>query len=62
MDRQRIECGLWELRRRTENTLRTYRSQLGVVGRWLEGEGIDDVDDVHVAHLRGSWSTPRTGS
>jgi site-specific recombinase XerD len=42
----------WELRRRTENTLRTYRSQLGVVGRWLEGEGIDGVEDVTIAHLR----------
>ncbi len=30
----------WQLRNRSPNTLRTYRSQLRVVGRWLEEQGI----------------------
>ncbi len=42
----------WELRRRSVNTIRSYRSQLGVVGRWLEGQSVVEVEDVTVAHLR----------
>src|SRR5262244_1030872 len=42
----------WELRNRTEHASRSYRSELGVVARWLEGEGITEVEDVTVGHLR----------
>src|SRR5262245_1848239 len=42
----------WQLRNRSPNTLRTYRSQLKVVGRWLEEQGMSDVENVTVAHLR----------
>lgn len=43
----------WELRNHSPNTLRTYRSQLRVVGRWLEEQqGVADVEDVTITHLR----------
>ncbi len=42
----------WELRNHSPNTLRTYRSQLQVVGRWLEEQGVTDVEDVTISHLR----------
>jgi site-specific recombinase XerD len=42
----------WQLRNRSPNTLRTYRSQLQVIGRWLEEQGVSDVEEVTVAHLR----------
>jgi malate synthase len=37
----------WELRNRTEHALRSYRSELGVVARWLEGEGIVNVPTIN---------------
>ncbi len=42
----------WELRNHSPNTLRTYRSQLRVVARWLEEQGVTDVEDVTITHLR----------
>jgi integrase/recombinase XerD len=42
----------WELRNHSPNTLRTYRSQLRVVARWLDEQGVTDVDEVGIAHLR----------
>src|SRR5690348_6451317 len=42
----------WELRNHSPNTLRLYRSCLGVFARWLEGEGITEAEDITVAHLR----------
>src|SRR5579859_6141559 len=42
----------WELRGRSQATIRLYRSCLMVVARWLEGQGVTDVEDVTVAHLR----------
>jgi len=41
-----------ELRNRSPHTLRLYRSNLGVFARWLEAEGLTEVDEVTVAHLR----------
>src|SRR5690242_8796683 len=42
----------WELRNHSPNTLRLYRSNLGVFARWLEGEGVTEAEDVTIAHLR----------
>jgi site-specific recombinase XerD len=42
----------WELRNHSPNTLRTYRSQLRVVARWLDEQGVTDVEDVTITHLR----------
>ncbi len=42
----------WELREHSPNTIRTYRSCLGVFAKWLEEQGIADVEDVTIAHLR----------
>jgi site-specific recombinase XerD len=42
----------WELREHSPNTLRLYRSCLTVFARWLEEQGITEVEDVTVAHLR----------
>jgi site-specific recombinase XerD len=41
-----------ELRNHSPNTLRTYRSQLRVVARWLEEQGVTDVEDVTITNLR----------
>ena len=42
----------WELRGRSPATLRLYRSCLLVLSRWLEEQGVPNVEDVTVAHLR----------
>lgn len=42
----------WELRGRSQATLRLYRSCLGVVARWLEGQGVTEAEDVTISHLR----------
>ena len=42
----------WELRQRSPATLRLYRSCLAIMARWLEGQGIKEVEDITIAHLR----------
>lgn len=42
----------WELRGRSQATLRLYRSSLMVLARWLEDQGVSDVGNVTIAHLR----------
>lgn len=42
----------WELRGRSDKTLGLYRSTLLVFARWLAGEGVTDVEEVSIAHLR----------
>jgi len=42
----------WQLRGRSPNTLRTYRSCLRVLAQWLEEQGVTEVGDVTIAHLR----------
>src|SRR5271166_4759089 len=43
----------WELRGRSSATVRLYRSCLMVVARWLEDQGITQVEEVTISHLRG---------
>ena len=42
----------WELHNHAASTLRLYRSDLGVFARWMAGEGVTDVEEVTIAHLR----------
>src|SRR5712691_900321 len=42
----------WQLRDHSPKTLRTYGSCLGVFGRWLEEQGVEDVEEVTIHHLR----------
>jgi site-specific recombinase XerD len=42
----------WELRQRSPSTLRLYRSCLAIMARWLEGQGIKEVEDITITHLR----------
>jgi site-specific recombinase XerD len=42
----------WQLRNRSAKTLYTYGSVLGIVVTWLAEQGIEEVEEVTVAHLR----------
>jgi site-specific recombinase XerD len=42
----------WQLREHSPNTIRLYRSCLGVLARWLTEQGITEVEDVTITHLR----------
>jgi len=42
----------WELRGRSPATLRLYRSCLRVLARWLGDQGVAEVEEVTIAHLR----------
>jgi site-specific recombinase XerD len=42
----------WQLRNRSPTTIRVYRSCLMVLQRWLGSQGIEDVEDITIHHLR----------
>src|SRR5258708_4566499 len=42
----------WQLRNRSAKTLYTYGSCLGIVGNWLAEQGLEDVEEVTIHHLR----------
>src|SRR5215470_401338 len=42
----------WELRGRSQATLRLYRSCLMVLAHWLEDQGVTTVEEVTITHLR----------
>ena len=43
----------WELRGRSQTTVRLYRSCLNVLARWLEDQGAADVEAITITELRG---------